>query len=515
MTAAAVALLLAGALAPAADAATSGFGRPASSPTSAPARPSTPTSPPASAPRAPSPWANPPASAARAPAADPAPVAQTPSAPAGFGRPAASVAAPANRPTGTSDTAINGAVSKDAYDQYKARQAPPAPANDAPKATASTPAGGFVPQGSGYVPPPAAPYVPPAPRTVVIHHDYGYQSNPADFTNGLLVGTLLGQLGNRHSDGYYDNDEARRHLRDIAANTSDPDIRRRIDDRLGPTVANPVNVNASVAASAAPASGGHGFLWALLVIAVLAGAGLFFYLRRRPAGVVPGRTVDRVEPLAATVPVARVEDNVMGMRFRPGGYVEIPEEDVILAGANGSDVPEALSGRHSIEAVGRYVQRGHTFERAYFDGGKAFLEKVSSNDNAKAQVRLYRLADEQTPDADEWAFFLGGKGADGVEREAYIGVSSVKLPPKEHDWFRVWGAGDAAVKPEQVTERVEGRGQGSRSHSLMQYFRETGKDTEGQPAFEYAYLGRVDDGNTAVIRTWVGIDIPGDAAKAA
>ncbi len=422
------------------------------------------------------------------------------------------MAPPANRPAGALDTAVSGGISRDGYDAYKARQAPPAPANDATRAAGTQP-NGFVPQGQAYVPPPAAPAY--QPRTVVIRHDYGYQSNPADFTNGLLVGSLLGQLGNRHSDGYYDNDEARRHLRDIAANTSDPDIRRRIDDRLGPTVENPVNVG--VASAAARPSGGHWFLWSLAFLALLglAGFAAYRYLLRRPVGVALGRKVEAVAPLGASVPAARVEEKVMGMNFRPGGYVEIPEEDLILAGANGSDVPEALSGRHSVESVGSYVQRGMRVERAYFDGGKAFLERASSNDNATAQVRLYKLADEQTPDADEWAFFLGGKGADGAEKVAYIGQPSVTLPPKEHDWFRSWGTGDAPVKPEQVTERVEGRGQGSRRHSLMQYFREIGKDTEGKPAFEYAYLGRVDDGSSAVIRTWVGIDIPGDAAKAA
>ncbi len=479
--AAAVALLLGSLPALDALAATSGFGRPAASSPAA-------SSPARSAPSAPS---------------APAPAPSRPSSTTGFTRPAPSAAAPAARPTGALDTAVSGGVSRDAYDAYKARQAPPAPAN----ADAAPAQPGFMPNGSRPAAPPV--YAPPVYAQPVpapgYQPSYGYRDNSGDFTNGVLVGSLIGQLGQRHDDGRYTNYEVQRQLQDIADHTSDPALRQRIDDRLHPAVANPVDASRA-------GGGGHAVLWTLIAVLVLGGvAAWFLYGRKLMAARAP---VAATRATASAAPTRKAPD-VPDMEFRPGGYVNVAETPLILAQAGGSDLPDSVAGRHAVASVGSFVQRGVEVRRAYYDGGKAFVERATSNDNGAPQVRVYHLADEQVPDADEWAFFLGGRNAAGEVQEAYIGMASVTLPPTNHDWFRTWGAGDAAVAPQQVVERVEGEAAGRREHSVMQYHREIGVGTDGKPAFEYAYLERVDDGKVAAVRTWVGIDVTPASVQAA
>ncbi len=480
LTTVASVLLLLGAAGPAhaaSGSATSGFSRPSSAPSF---RPSSPSPPPA--------------------------FRAAPSATSGFKAASPTAIAPAARPSGSLDATVNQGMSRDAYESYKARQSAPA-----------APSAPFVPS-TPYSPPPAYASQPSYGNTYNTTRVYVRHDRDDGFLNGAVLGALLSQAGqSRSADWAYDQGQAdaRRQLQQIANDTDDPAVRDRIERQLRP-VQNPVSVGTAQSPSGGSSHVGLVVLLLLLAAAGTAGAVIW---KRRPATRLG--VSEPVRPAKGDAPVVtRQKDPEMkSMQFRPGGYVKVGETALVLAEANGSDVPDSLGGMHSVQSVGRFKLYGMDVERAYFDGGKSFVEHAPPGAGSDApQIRVYREVESRNPaNDDDWAFFMGGKGSDGAEVEGMVGAATANLPPTGHDWFRSWGEGDAAVPPVRFMERVQDATGAAtrREFEVMHYHREIGRGPGGKPMFEYAYFGKVEDDSSAAVKVWVGIDVPKDTLEAA
>jgi hypothetical protein len=450
-----------------------------------------------------------------------APKAEAPKATGGFGPATRAAPAEAPRPSGLMDRDVSKGVSRDAMEKFKAspvQQAPPVQ-----QATPSYVQGGGQPQAIGQ-----RPYYPPqypSSYAPTYRPGLGYAApGGSGFLPGMMTGFLLDRLLSprpAYRDDNYDSQlrDIRRQLREIADNTSDPDEKSSIMQRLhdtesaqGPVagadqvkVANPFDDRAPAKSS------GHGFLIFLLISLALGGAAFaawkFGLFGGRKDGAAPSFASSGSYSGGGSNGVAKVN-----FLFKPGCRVKLPAVAYLLASASGS-VAKDLSGGHSATEVGTFDLYGLKVERAYFDDGKAFVERaVDPTRPGASQVRAYGLVDERFPSsAEDWAFFLGSDGASGVEPcDAYIGLPAVTIQSVGHDYDRAWGDGDGAVAARDVVEKVATSAGASRrvEHKMMQYARSLGTGDSSKAAlFEYLYFESVGDDEGASIKIWVGIDV--------
>jgi hypothetical protein len=477
---------------------------------------------------------------------------ETPRATKGFGESHRDADAP--KPGGILDQGVSRGMSNDAYKSYKEKPAtqptyqPPQPDYASPSQPSSSPSYGQPSYGGwgGSRPTPSAQNQQPSyPSNYAPNYQpgIGYSApSGGGFVKGMLTGWLLDRLMSPHSQSDAEQRDIRNQLRDIANKTENPKEREDILDRLKQSesanakvvgadqtrtqpVANPFGSNDPTPRTVQPvkqSSGGHGFM-IFLLIALAVGGIAFFAWKKGMFGGGSGRGAeDAYGPTghgAGSDSHERSPEEGVAT-FKPGCRVKLASVPFLLTSASGS-VAKDVSGGHSASEVGTFDLYGMDVERAYFDGGKSFVERATDPKRpGEYQIRAYSLVDERFPATpDEWAFFLGSDGSDGVEAcDAYIGLPAVTVESVGHDYDRVWTQGDSPVSPVDVVEKVSTATGGARrvKHSLMQYARSLGTgDSSKAPLFEYLYMESVGDDDGASIKVWVGIELQQDAVEVA
>ena len=292
----------------------------------------------------------------------------------------------------------------------------------------------------------------------------------------------------------------------------------------------PEAVRPSAAQASAPArsnsapSGGHGGLWLLLVVLVIAGVAAFLFLRsqrrnstetnmglgsllgavlkRKAANSVIPNTGGGARPTTALpVPLGLV----------PGSMVEVSMTVQALNEAQGGGMP-IFDESQTVKAVSRFAMGNMLVWRAHLADGTSFLQMAlpKTADVAKARVgdlgeyRLYVQAAERVPSTPEDIEFLLG------ENDGLIGWPLFELPGPDGaplaSYARTWSSGPDRVHPVDVTEDwVEGDKNRIR-HRMMAYGRRLGATLDGPSEHLIADL-EGDISNGVRLALHVGVDV--------
>jgi len=183
--------------------------------------------------------------------------------------------------------------------------------------------------------------------------------------------------------------------------------------------------------------------------------------------------------------------------LRLGAIINVDPTQALLFGDAGLTLP--LPGEDLVaDAVSASAVFGLTIARAYARSGEAtyMVQFNCGRDLAVNDATLFYLAEETYPQSEgDWNTWLGERGL--------IGGPDLNAPNGK-TYRRDWGDGDQA-EPVVLTEKIYVDPKASPravEHKMMLYSREAGDFRE------YCLLSADAAPDSALVRAWIGVDIP-------
>jgi hypothetical protein len=183
--------------------------------------------------------------------------------------------------------------------------------------------------------------------------------------------------------------------------------------------------------------------------------------------------------------------------LRPGAIVNLDPAQALLFADAGLTLP--LPGGDLVaDAVSASAVFGLTIARAYAHAGEAayMVQFNCAGDLTVNDATLFYLLQEIYPQSEgDWDVWLGGRGL--------IGGPDLNAPNGK-TYQRDWGDGDQAA-PVALTERIYADPKAPPrvvTHKMMLYSRPAGDERE------YCLITADAAPDAAVIRAWIGVDIP-------
>ncbi|HST74691.1 MAG TPA: DUF2491 family protein [Acetobacteraceae bacterium] len=406
----------------------------------------------------------------------------------GYYRPPA-MGAPGTSGFSGGDRAISRQQSGEAFRNYQSSRQPPAAVERRPSPWGAD-------NGSAYAPPARRP--PPAGWATGPRYAPPYAAGQRRFGawDALLLYGLLNSLNgpgrtsffhdNQNDPGYraWREDADRRARNDpaLAAQLSD------LDKRLAEDKDQPRNPGSPPPPLASPVSsdGGSGVVIPVVILGLIAFAGLW-YMRRRASAAA--RT-------AAPPGLAGSRES----RFRVGMTIPVdPAPFVLAAGATKVTPPEG-SGMISVEAVGLLSDGAVALHRLYLPGRRSLFQLHLGGAGTPDECRYFSQIDEVTPASqEEWGFWLD-------RAQGLIGWPQFQTKDGK-TYGRVWAPGGARIEPRQQTETVQDvQGTTNRTVMAMLYGGPTGAAPPA-PDTEYILVSAINDGGQAWVEIHAGIDV--------
>jgi len=231
-------------------------------------------------------------------------------------------------------------------------------------------------------------------------------------------------------------------------------------------------------------SGGSGFVWVVLFVAVV--VFLLLWLARRRSALRPSAA-----PALAGSAVTR---------FRVGQTIPLDPAPFLLAASTTKVQPPTGDGMISVEAVGLLEDAGMQLNRLYLPGRGAFFQLHLGADGAPDECRFFSRLDEVTPASQaEWGEWL--EPAQGM-----IGWPAFQTKDGQ-TYDRAWGPGQSRIPPRQQSETIQTLGAVTRRQlQAMLYARMTGAAPPA-PGSEYVLVAAVEEGGQAWVEIHAGIDV--------
>ena len=295
---------------------------------------------------------------------------------------------------------------------------------------------------------------------------------------------------------------------------SDPAVRAQLetlDGHLASTSGTPADPGYIPAdmnpadARAAPSSGGHGLLWAVLIILLFVFALLWLRRRGNAQRRSPGRpTGDSAMSLAGNM----LHGKLTGQAYKPslfrvGMVVTLDPTPFILAASSTKvALPASLSGGGaiSIERLGTVTDGQTTLHRLYLPDGAGMIQLHLDAAGLPDECRYFMPLDEINPaDEREWGLWLD-------PNEGMIGWPAFDTRDGM-TYARAWAPGQSWVEPRTLDEQLEDlQGTSTRRQIAMLYARQTGAAAPSPPT-EYVLVMAIEQPGQAWVEVHAGIDI--------
>jgi Protein of unknown function (DUF2491) len=395
------------------------------------------------------------------------------------------------------DRAISRRASNQAMQDYRASQAPSAPA---PLSVDRRPPAGWSDNAWGTA---SLHRRPPSAGWGGVSYAPGYVGSVPRFGawDAVLAWSLLNSLSRPQSVAYFQDNRSDARYAQWRAEAerkaaSDPAVAQKLtelDALMTQSKAQPASPRAPL-----PEPEGSAVMFVVVFFggAVLMGLWL---LRRRAAAVAGAGSIGPGGSLSASTVPRRLSGSAAS-RFRVGMTFPIDPSPFLLAEGATKLQPPASGEMVSVEALGLITDGAVSFHRLYLPGGEAFFMLHLGQDGAPDECRYFSLLDQITPASrDDWGFWLAS--AEGMIGWPQFQTKDGKI------YNRVWAPGSERVRPRQQVETLQTLGGiTQRKLQAMLYGAHTGAAPPA-PEVEYVLVCAVEHGDEAWIEVHAGIDI--------